>query len=176
LEFIEIEENEWVLKKPNNELSIHNIIEFLYDEPAIVIEELIEFTEKYPQHIDALHHLAIAYEIIEQPQLAYLFCQAAVSLGLQSLPDKFNWSSANINWGHLTNRPFIRAYHALGLHYFNMQLIKEATTIFEHLVSVCPYDNIGARYELIICYEQLKDTKNINKLCQRYPDEDLYEG
>ena len=176
MEFVEIEKNEWVLKEPDSELAFHDIIALLYDEPAIVVEELIEFAEKYPQHIDALHHLGIAYELIEQPQLAYLFCQAAVSLGLQALPEKFNWSSANIDWGHLSNRPFIRAYHALGLHYLKMQLMQEATTIFERLVSVCPNDNIGARYELIICYVQLKDTKNINKLCQRYPDEDLYEG
>jgi len=70
----------------------------------------------------------------------------------------------------------MRSYHALGLHYLKMKLMKEATTIFERLLSVCPNDNIGARYELIICYEQLKETKSTDKLCHRYPDKDIYEG
>jgi len=40
--------NEWVLKEPDSELAFHNIIDLLDDEPAIVVEELIEFAEKYP--------------------------------------------------------------------------------------------------------------------------------
>ena len=47
---------------------------------------------------------------------AYAFCQAAVSIGLHAIPPDFHWDRSRMEWGHLENRPFMRAYHNLAIH------------------------------------------------------------
>lgn len=71
---------------------------------------------KCPDHIDALHHLALWLGERGDTLAAYVHCQAAVAIGLQAIPPAFNWKRSRLRWGYLENRPFMRAYQALALH------------------------------------------------------------
>lgn len=124
-----------------------------------------------PDHIDALHHLAQVFEITGRDLEAYLCTREAVRIGIEAIPSRFSWLTGRILWGHLANRPFMRAYHALGLHLLRSQGAEKALDIFARLVSVNPSDNLGARYILMQCFLDLADWDSAVMLALRYPDD-----
>lgn len=126
---------------------------------------------KYPFHIDAMHHLSLLYGTVGDIELSYMAAQAAVSMGLQALPPAFQWDKARMEWGFWGNRPFMRAYHHLGLCYRDRNAVKEAITVFNRLLSVNPADNLGVRGLLPVCWFELNDPWNAVKHCRQYQDD-----
>ena len=124
-----------------------------------------------PFHIDAMHHLSLLYDAVGDSEFAYMAAQAAVSLGLQALPPAFQWDKARLEWGFWGNRPFMRAYHHLGLCYWDRNAVKEAITVFTRLLSVNPADNQGVRGLLPMCWFELNDPWNAVKHCRQYQDD-----
>jgi len=124
-----------------------------------------------PQHIDAYHHLSMIYEESELDFDAYLCCREAVRIGLSVMPEDFSWASSKLEWGHLDNRPFLRAYHNLGLWLEKRKEINEAIVIYENMLSACPNDNIGVRYILPKLLLETGDLLSIVRLCKEYQDD-----
>jgi tetratricopeptide (TPR) repeat protein len=124
-----------------------------------------------PDHIDALHHLALVFESTGRDFDAYLCTREAVRIGIEAMPSRFSWLTGRILWGHLANRPFMRAYHSLGLHLLRSQGAERALEIFARLVSINPNDNLGARYLLMQCFLDLADWSSAATLALRYPDD-----
>ncbi len=112
---------------------------------TVTIQEIIS---KNPYHIDAYHHLSMIYEENELNFEAYLCCREAVRIGLSAIPEDFSWASSILQWSHLDNRPFLRAYHNLGLWLEKRKEVDEAIIVYGNMLSVCPNDNIGVRYIL----------------------------
>jgi len=94
-----------------------------------------------------------------------------VRLGLDALPRKFSWNNSLLEWGHLENRPFLRAYFSLGLRLFEQGNVGEAQQIFTRLLSVNPNDNQGARYLLLECLLALENWQEVLRLIHQYSDE-----
>ena len=117
--------------------------------PAKAEEELRQLRLACPEHIDALHHLALILLERGQELESYLCTREAVRIGLEAIQAGFSWLTSQLAWGHLENRPFMRAYHTLGLALLRRQDAKAAMEIFGRLVSVNPNDNLGARYLLM---------------------------
>ena len=161
MQLVEIGRNDWIFQDPTITYEIDDkldqaldIWEAGHDESA---EKMLRaVVEACPNHIDALHHLSLIYNEQGRKLEAYVFCQAAVSIGLQAIPRKFKWDNARVTWGMLENRPFMRAYHNLGLWHFHSGRYDDAIEIFQRLLSVNPGDNQGVKYLLPICWFEEK--------------------
>ena len=126
---------------------------------------------KCPNNIDVLHHLSIFYCEAGRDATSYAYSQAAVGVGLRAIPAKFSWSKSRMEWSVLENRPFLRAYHGLGLWFLNRQHYKEAAETFSRLLAVCPNDNLGVRYILPECWFAQGDFEKVVTHCQAHKDD-----
>lgn len=124
-----------------------------------------------PNHIDALHHLSLLYSGQGREVEAYIYCQAAVGIGLHALPQKFSWKTARMEWGWLENRPFMRAYHNLGMWNLDNARYDEAIGIFKRFLSVNPNDNQGVRYLLPHCWFEKNELSKIVTHCRKYRED-----
>jgi tetratricopeptide (TPR) repeat protein len=124
-----------------------------------------------PDHIDALHHLSIIFSEYGLNLESYLCTREAVRIGLEAFPPKFSWQTSRLIWDHLSNRPFMRAYHALGLLLIKSQEVVSAAEIFSRLVAINPNDNLGARYILMQCYLDMAEWEAAISLCKQYPED-----
>lgn len=124
--------------------------------------------DKCPEHIDALHHLALIMEDKGMNLEAYLMEKEATDVGLQALHGKFVFEKDKLEWGWLENRPFLRAYHGLALIYQRQGRSRKALRIYEDILAINPNDNQGVRCLAIECYFKLKQPKNVIALCEKY--------
>ena len=53
-----------------------------------------------------------------------------------------------LRWGRVNNRPYLRALHGLALCLRRLNQCPEATTLFNHLLWLNPFDNQGIRFLL----------------------------
>lgn len=137
-----------------------------------VAEKMLKaIVEECPNHIDTLHHLSLLYSGQGRETEAYIYCQAAVGIGLHALPKKFRWETARLEWAWLENRPFMRVYHNLGMWNLDNARYDEVIQIFKRLLSVNPNDNQGVRYLLPHCWFEKNELSRIVTLCRKYRDD-----
>lgn len=107
---------------------------------------LTKLWEDYPQCIDALAHIGSLYLRNRKTFWNARNCyEAAVFIAEQALPKD---SKMVFPWQYLNNRPYLRSLHGLCLVYWRMGNFEDAEKICEKLLSVCPMDNLGARFLL----------------------------
>ena len=91
--------------------------------------------------IDAHVHLGnLAFD--DHPMIAVAHYEVAVRLGEHQLGKDFD---GVIPWGLIDNRPYLRALHGYGLCRWRIGDFDGALAIFERMVWLCPWDNLGAR-------------------------------
>lgn len=115
----DLDENEWEFADNLIDLSVHEeldqAIDLWHQDKHGAAESILKkIISKNPYHIDA-YHLSLIMEEVERDFEAYLCCREAVRIGLSVIPDEFSWKSSMLPWINLDNRPFLRAYHNLGL-------------------------------------------------------------
>ena len=173
MKLVEVEENRWVFEDP----AITDAAWEKLDQALESLESgyvghaekmLLAIVAECPSHMDALHHLSIIYDEQGRGLEAYVFCQAAVSIGLQAIPEKFKWEQSLLEWSMLENRPFRRAYHNLGLWHLNGNRYDDAIEIFARLLSTNPNDNQGVRHLLPLCWFEKNDLTAILDLCRAH--------
>lgn len=176
----EIEKNLWVFSDDH----ITEQIDDAFDEAKdawragqflVAEKKFLALVERCPNHIDALHHLSIFYGEAGRDATSYVYSQAAVGVGLQAIPEKFSWTESRMEWGFLQNRPFMRAYHALGLWFLNHKRYEEAAEAFSRLLAVCPNDNLGVRYILADCWFAQDQPEKVVEHCQKHGDDSAPE-
>ena len=128
---------------------------------------------EFPEFIDAHHHLAMLLSETGRHEEAYEIWQLVAALGLQALPEAFEIGWDRLPWFVLENRPFLRAYHGLGLAYYDRGDIERALEIFENLLAMNPSDNQGMRALAIDCYFEQGDPESVLEICHRYPEDGL---
>ncbi len=74
---------------------------------------------------------------------SYNCYKAAVDIVERNLPDDFN---GIFLWGHIENRPYLRALNGLCLILWRQDKFGEALNIAEKLLRICPVDNLGIRF------------------------------
>ena len=176
MELVQHDEGEWIFE----DAAITNEVESkfvealdayddgLHEEAEASVRQVLA---ECPNHIDALHHLGLFLEDRGDALGSYVYCQAAVAIGLQALPERFSWADNRIMWSYLDNRPFLRAYHALAIHRMEQGAWHDAIVILKRLLAVNPNDNQGARYLLPKCWFEVNDAAAVIDLCQRYADD-----
>ena len=128
---------------------------------------------EFPEFIDAYHHLALLLNYTGREPEAHEIWQRTVEMGLKVLPETLERGSDELPWSVLENRPFLRAYHALGLHYLGHGDVVEALKIFEHMLDLNPGDNQGVRALAIDGYFRLGDPASVLEICKRYPGDGM---
>lgn len=171
-----IGDDEWVFEDSLIDLSVHerldDAIDLWHSGKPDKAESLIkDIIEQNPYHIDAYHHASMIYEESGLDFEAYLCCREAVRIGLSAIPEEFSWASSKMEWSYIDNRPFLRAYHNLGLWLEKRNEIKEAINVYSNMLSVCPIDNIGVRYILPKLWIETGDLLSIVRLNKEYPND-----
>jgi tetratricopeptide (TPR) repeat protein len=141
-------------------------------------ERLQAIVSEIPGHIDARHHLAIVLDDFRRPAQALSQWQAAVKAGMAALPATFVFGRDRLEWGWLTNRPFLRAYAALGMMHQRRGMMGEAYTIFRNILDLNPNDNQEIRALAIDSLFELRRPHEVVELCDRLAvhDEDVLFG
>lgn len=122
---------------------------------SLASEKFFKVIDVNPNHIDALYHIAfIEYEKGNYHD-ARVYTSAAITVGFNLLGNEFCWNRAELRWAYLRNRPFLRAYHMLGLVEQNTGNIQLAADIYERLLMVNPNDNQGIRMIIPECWHEL---------------------
>lgn len=134
-------------------------------------KKLSAILAKSPNHIDALHHLSLMYQETGRKVEAHVFNMAAVAAGLMAIPNEFTWGKSKIEWGFHANRPFLRAYHTLGLWYLENGKYSDAISSFTRMLSANPNDNIGVRYLLPECWFALNEPEKVIAHCVQHEDD-----
>lgn len=109
---------------------------------AALLERII--TER-PDFIDAHAHLSYLWIEQGKPKKALDASLAGLTLANRLVPEGF---AGHIEWGHLDNRPYLRAMHGAVLAYGRLRRHKEAAAVIERVLACNPNDNQGGRYLL----------------------------
>ena len=112
-------------------------------ENAAAEERYRQLVHDWPEFIDAHHHLALVLDETDRREEAYVIWQETVALGLACMPMTLRTGRDRLPWQFLDNRPFLRAYHGLGLAHLERGYVKRALGIFEHILALNPSDNQG---------------------------------
>ncbi|HOL21552.1 MAG TPA: hypothetical protein PLQ41_01690 [bacterium] len=134
-------------------------------------KELKRILRHLPDHLDALHHLAIIKEQMGDTESAFYIWGQAIRLGKKAFPDKFKLGRDRLEWGFLNNRPFLRCMHAYGLSLLERGNKKEALSIFEEILLLNPNDNQGVRELVVDLYFSFQQPEKVLEICRLYPDD-----
>ena len=143
--------------------------------PAEMERRLRELIHEAPNFIDAYHHLAMVLEERGKRQEASLLWHQAVNLGLQCFIEQFSAASNRLEWGWLENRPFLRAYHALGLQHLDAGRPEMALAVFKTALALNPGDNQGVRALAVNCCLALKRYSEALTICEDAPGDHMAE-
>lgn len=173
IQCIEIEAQQWMFNYPNEwdiaNSKLDTALEYWHaDKTEMAIKLLKQVLKQFPTHIDTYHHLSILFEDIGEDFEAYLCAREAVRIGLEVIPDSFNWKKSQLQWGFIANRPFLRAFHNLGLWHCRRKEIEEAIHLFSRMLAINPEDNQGIRYLLPQLWLEKRDILSVIRLCKQF--------
>ncbi len=132
---------------------------------------LRDVIDSYPEHIDAIHHLAVILDRGRRKEEAKQLWEQAVDLGKKCFPTNFKPGEDKLEWGWLENRPFLRAYYGLGLVFLREERFQEALNVFKDIINLNPNDNQGARALVIECYLALKNPEGVLSVRKQYEND-----
>ena len=174
----EIGDRVWAFQFPRLDSQVHDKLNSAIDLWRVgdILAAKARFKEliaAYPEFIDAHHHLALILEATGRDEEAFDHWQGLVAMGLKCLPARFEVGYDQLPWLDIDNRPFLRAYHALGIEYVNRDDIAKALEIFSNLVAMNPNDNQGARSLVAECLFHLGRPAEVLHLCEQYSDDGM---
>ena len=94
---------------------------------------------------------------------------------MQALGQDFDFKQERLLWGHLDNRPFLRAYHGYGLQLLKRNGKKQARDIFENILATNPNDNQGIRCILPALFFGVNKPDRVIGISDRFPDDAMPE-
>lgn len=99
-----------------------------------------EVLSKDPEYIDTLNGLGAIVFKKNRLQLSEKYYRKAYELTIKKWGGKF---PERAEWSILSNRPYLRAMHGLGLVLWRKGKPEEALVIFEKILQLNPNDNRG---------------------------------
>lgn len=175
---VKMDEHDWMFEYPRLSWDVmeefHEALEHWRVGDVATAEAMYrELVDEYPEFIDVHHHLALLLDATGRGEQAFRLWQAVVELGLSCLPKEFEMGRDRLPWPILENRPFLRAYHGLGLEYLERGETEMALELFENILAMNPGDNQGARALVVDCNFQFNCPKDVLAVCDRYPDDGM---
>ena len=134
-----------------------------------------EVLAQMPDHLDAIHHLALV--LLERNLLdqAHDLWNQAVSIGQKAFSQDFKLGRDRLEWGWLENRPFLRCLHGLALARYQEGRIEEALRLFQELLYLNPNDNQGVRAMAEEILFKLGRLEEALKIIEQYRDDAMPE-
>jgi len=175
---IQVGEHEWQFEYPRLSWDVmeefHKALEHWRVGDVTTAEDMyLDLIDEYPEFIDVHHHLALLLGETGRGEEAFRHWQKVVDLGLGCLPKEFEMGRDLLPWLILENRPFLRAYHGLGLKYLARGKTERALDMFENILAMNPGDNQGVRALVVDCSFQLNRPQDVLAVCDRYPDDGM---
>ena len=174
----EVEPGEWCMEMPRITVEVDERLDEGIDlmeagdfNRAIAV--FARLINELPEQLDAYHHLALTLQYAGRSREAADVWRCAVELALKFFPERFDFTRHQLPWLEINNRPFLRAYHGLGLCLLDEGEVEAALDIFERLVSLNPNDNQGARALVVGCRFALRQPEEVLKVCQQYPEDGM---
>ena len=168
------DKHEWVIRDPRSDELAEEFVEALDladgGRGEKSVRRMVEILRKHPRHIDALHHLALAYEKQGREAEYRALEREAARVALGALPKGFNWRNSRIVYGELGNRPFFRACHGLSLLMQAEGDEEGARQMWRKLLALNPNDNLGCRILLMDSLVQSKEWKKALSHAERHGD------
>ncbi len=124
-------------------------------------------TEIDPTYADGYNHLAnIAYRKCDWKQALTLYRKAFELAGseVRDIP-KGGF------WGIIETRPYMRAFHGLGLTAWRTGKLEKALDIFKQMLELNPNDNQGVRYLIGSIYHQMGNLEEAAKWYEENSDD-----
>ena len=176
MELIPFDDNEWTFHTPRLNLEAHDrfdeAIEQFWSGNLKESERLFRLLiHEYSEFIDGYHHLAIILEETGRKQEAFQIWQKAVQITIDCFISNFCDDGKKLPWWLIDNRPFLRAYHGLGLMHLKLGEIQKALSIFSNILRMNPNDNQGVRALAIDCYFNLNYPLKVLDVCHDYHDD-----
>ena len=128
-----------------------------------------------PDHLDALHHLALVLSERNLFNEARDLWEQSVRIGRKAFPKDFEIEKDRLEWGLLENRPFLRCLHGLALTRYNDGETEEALRLFRELLSLNPNDNQGVRGMAIEALFKLGRFEDAVEIAEQYPNDIMPE-
>ena len=144
-------------------------------DPKTAERDLLVLVADLPEFIDAHHHLAMIQEELDKESDAIHRWETVCGHVLDLLPDDFYFGRDQLPWPVLENRPFLRAYHALGLSFMAMAEYRSAIGVFNDLLDLDSGDHQGARALAIDMHFRLRRPFDVLSVCARFPDDVMGE-
>lgn len=172
-----VAEREWIFEFPriteqvDDELEV--AIDWMHANPTIARRMFRSLIRRYPEHVDAHHHLALAYFRDGKAKKAAEAWKPGMEFALKLLPNGFSMSRDQLPWGFIENRPFLRMYHSYGLSLMRLRKTEQALEVFENILSLNPHDNQGARALVVECNFELHRPEAVLGLCDRFRGDGL---
>ena len=130
-----------------------------------------------PEDFDAQHILAMntASDVLDMVQMyREIYRNAEVVLQSRGLLDSVE--AIGHYWKNMETRPYMRLCHHFIIALVKCGMLKEAQSVCERCLVLCPSDNLGLRYFLMGIYVHYDDTEGAQRLMQGYhgkEDEEL---
>ena len=171
-------EREWMFEYPRLTWKVmdefHEALEHWRVSDLIRAEEMYhELIDGYPEFIDVHHHLALLLSMTKREEEAFQIWQKIVAIGIDCFPREFEMGQDLLSWLVLENRPFLRAYHSLGLEYLERGETVKALEAFNNILAMNPGDNQGVRALVIECNFHLNRPGDVMAICNQYPDDGM---
>jgi len=144
-------------------------IDWIDVKPQRAVAIFLELTEDYPEHMDAYHHLALTLARMGKSEEAFRTWKLAVETALKFFPPHFSLERDQLEWGFVSNRPFLRLYLSYGLQLLKRGDTEEALEVFEDMLVLSPNDNQGARALVVGCHFALKRPNEVLSVCRQFP-------
>lgn len=172
---VELNDGVWEVSHPKcvdeNYSEFYDAVELMDYKPASAERKLRTIIKKCKNlHIDAILHLGFLLSANGKELEGNALINKAHLIALDSIPKGFDEKNAEIHWGFLDNRPFLRTFQAVGLEMMKEGDYEKASEKFKFGLNVNPNDNQGLRYLLLECYFHLSDPANALKLIKLHED------
>lgn len=142
------------------------------DEAERVFRQILA---RMPDHLDAIHHLAIVLSKRNLLDQAHNLWDQAVRIGEKAFPQDFKLGRDRLEWGWLENRPFLRCLHGQALARREEGEVEEALRLFQDLLLLNPNDNQGVRVLAQEALFKLGRLEDALKITEQYRDDAMAE-
>ncbi len=129
-----------LLEKFDDVLDRHQMGELSDNAYVKALEQLVASS---PDFIDGYAHLAIHWEYQGKPKKALDMALKGLAVANRVIPEGF---VGLIEWGHLDNRPYLRAMQAALISYIRLRRHVDAARMIELMLARNPNDNQGVRF------------------------------
>jgi tetratricopeptide (TPR) repeat protein len=128
-----------------------------------------------PDHLDALHHLALVKDALAESAVAVTIWEEAVRLGRSAFPGAFDRQRDRLEWRHRENRPYLRCLRAYAMASQDEGEITRAVSLCRELLGLDPADDQGVRALAVDMLLELGRPADVVMLCDCYPRDSMPE-